>query len=94
MKKFFLAVIIIVVCFSIVFADSTAGTTRIEINIPSLTLSLFKDGKPVKAYPVCVGKQSTPTPQGNYNVIYKTINPYWINKGTVVSPGPQNPLGV
>jgi len=47
----------------------------------------------MKEYPVCIGKQSTPTPQGEYRVVYKTVNPYWINKDVVVPPGPQNPLG-
>ncbi len=75
-------------------ADSTAGKASIEINLPSRTLSLYKDGVLLKEYPVCVGKQSTPTPQGEYKVIYKTINPYWINKDDVVPPGPRNPLGV
>lgn len=51
------------------------------------------DGALLKEYPVCVGRSSSQTPQGEYRVVYKTVDPYWINKGTVVPPGPQNPLG-
>ncbi|HYF75006.1 MAG TPA: L,D-transpeptidase, partial [Candidatus Nitrosocosmicus sp.] len=76
------------------WADSSGGKTSIEINLPSKTLSLYKDGMLLKEYPVCVGKQSTPTPQGDYRIVYKTVNPYWINKYNVVPPGPQNPLGI
>lgn len=94
MKRSFLFALIVFICFSQVWADSTAGRTSIEINLPSGTLSLYRDGSLLKEYPVCVGKPSTPTPQGEYKVIYKTINPYWINKDNVVPPGPQNPLGV
>ncbi len=94
MKRSFFIALIVFVCFNLVSADSTAGKASIEINLPSRTLSLYKDGVMLKEYPVCVGKQSTPTPQGEYTVVYKTVNPYWINKDDVVPPGPQNPLGV
>lgn len=94
MKRSFLIALIIFICFNQVSADSTSGKTSIEINLPSRILSLYKDGVLLKEYPVCVGKQSTPTPQGDYWVVYKTVNPYWINKEDIVPPGPQNPLGV
>lgn len=92
MKKFLLLAIILTACFAQVSAEEGAGA-RIEINLPSRTLSLYMDGVLEKEYPVCVGTSSTPTPQGEYKVIYKTVNPNWINKGVVVTPGPQNPLG-
>lgn len=93
MKKYFLIAIIAFVCFSQVSADNKSGKTFMEINLPSRTLSLYVDGVLLKEYPVCVGKRSTPTPQGEYRVVYKTVDPYWINKDVIVPPGPQNPLG-
>jgi hypothetical protein len=93
LKRSFLIALIVFICFSQVSADSTTGKASIEVNLPSQTLSLYKDGVLLKEYPVCVGKQSTPTPQGEYRVVYKTVNPYWINKDDVVPPGPRNPLG-
>ena len=93
MKRYFLIVFIIFVCFSQVSADSKLGKARIEINIPSLTLSLYNGDILLKEYPVCLGKNLTYTPQGEYRIIYKTVNPYWINKDVVVPPGPGNPLG-
>ena len=94
MKRSFLIALIVLVCFNQVSADSISGNASIEVNLPSRTLSLYKEGILLKEYPVCVGKLSTPTPQGEYRVIYKTVNPYWINKDVVVAPGPRNPLGV
>jgi len=93
LKRSFLIALIVFVCFSQVSADSKPGKASIEINLPSRTLSLYDDGMLLKEYPVCVGKRSTPTPQGEYRVIYKTENPYWINGDVVTPPGPQNPLG-
>jgi hypothetical protein len=48
----------------------------------------------LKEYPVCVGNRSTQTPRGEYRVVYKTMDPYWMNKEVIVPPGPKNPLGV
>jgi hypothetical protein len=90
LKRSFFIALIIFVCFSQVFADNTA----IDINLPSGVLSLYKDGILLKEYPLCLGKKSTPTPVGQYKIIYKAVNPYWINKGVVVPPGPKNPLGI
>lgn len=93
MKKFLLIAIILTACFGQVSAEEVTGA-RIEINLPSRTLDLYIDGALTKEYPVCVGTSATPTPQGEYKVIYKTVNPNWINKGVVVPPGPENPLGI
>jgi len=94
LKRSFFIALIVIICFSRVLADSGSNKSAIEINLPSGTLSLYKDGNLVKEYPLCLGKQSTPTPAGKYRIIYKAVNPYWLNKGDVVPPGPQNPLGV
>jgi len=93
LKKYFLIVLIIFICYDRIWAGGNEGKIRIEINIPSHTLKLYKDDTLMKEYPVCLGKRPTPTPEGEYRVIYKTINPYWINKDVVVPPGPRNPLG-
>ena len=93
MKKGFLIALIIFLCFSQVSADNKLGKTSMEINLPSRTLSLYVDGVMLKEYPVCVGQRKTPTPQGEYRVVYKAVNPYWINKEVIVPPGPRNPLG-
>jgi lipoprotein-anchoring transpeptidase ErfK/SrfK len=38
-------------------------------------MSLYKDGKYVKYYPIAIGKPATPTPKGNFKIINKAINP-------------------
>lgn len=38
-------------------------------------MSLYKDGKYVKYYPIAIGKPSTPTPTGKFTIINKAINP-------------------
>lgn len=45
----------------------------IVIDRKKLLLKLFKNGILVKQYPVAVGKPSTPTPAGNWQIIYKGL---------------------
>jgi len=47
----------------------------ITINVAARRLTLFKDGKVFKSYPVAVGKPSTSTPKGNFTIINKAVNP-------------------
>jgi lipoprotein-anchoring transpeptidase ErfK/SrfK len=48
---------------------------NITINIAARKLTLFKDGRLFKIYPIAVGKPSTPTPRGNFRIINKAHNP-------------------
>lgn len=48
---------------------------NITINIMSKTLTLYKNGRFFKAYPVATGKPSTPTPRGTFTIVNKEINP-------------------
>lgn len=50
-------------------------TYSITIDTKNHTLTLFKDGKVHKVYPVAVGKASTPTPKGTFRIINKQNNP-------------------
>lgn len=46
---------------------------RIEINTSARTLTLYKDEKWFKSYPVAVGSPSTPTPIGNWTITKKAL---------------------
>jgi lipoprotein-anchoring transpeptidase ErfK/SrfK len=67
----------------------------IVINLPSRTLELYSGYDLVKAYPVAIGKPSTPTPLGEFSVFEKEMNPAWYppRTGEVIPSGPWNPLG-
>lgn len=53
---------------------SSAGR-RLAINTVARRLSHFDGDRLVKEYPVAVGKQSTPTPNGYYKIKNKVVNP-------------------
>ncbi len=47
----------------------------ITVNIGNHTLTLYKNGKISKVYPVAVGKSSSPTPRGTFKIIERAVNP-------------------
>ncbi len=76
-------------------AQPGADLTRLVVNLPSRTIDLYVNNMVVKEYPVAIGKPSTPTPLGDFNIIDKEIDPWWFppGRGYSVPSGPANPLG-
>lgn len=77
------------------FCTVGLAAPSIIVNLPSRTLSLLDSGKLVKVYSVAIGSSATPTPQGNFKIFDKEVNPTWYppDKGYGVASGPENPLG-
>lgn len=48
---------------------------RIHVSTSKRKLTLYKNGKLVKVYPIAVGKMVTATPIGDYIIINKALNP-------------------
>ncbi len=48
---------------------------QIIISIAAKTLSLYREGRLIKSYPVAIGKPTTPTPLGTFTIINKQVNP-------------------
>lgn len=46
---------------------------QIVVNLNNLRCAYFEDGNLIKEYPVGIGKPSTPTPPGNYQVVEKLV---------------------
>ncbi len=46
---------------------------QIVVNLSKLRCSYFENGQLVAEYPVGIGKSSTPTPPGSYQVIEKLV---------------------
>ena len=74
-----------------VFAEG--GTRRLIISIPDRKIALLEDGRVIKIYPIAVGKQSTPSPNGSFHIATRVQHPTWYQPGKVVPSGPANPLG-
>src|SRR6185503_2146213 len=66
---------------------------QIIISIADRRLALLEDGKLIKSYPIAVGTQSTPSPDGEFTIINHAVDPVYRHKGKEVQPGKGNPLG-
>ncbi|MFA6920728.1 MAG: L,D-transpeptidase family protein [Gallionella sp.] len=80
-----------------------AGREGIVINLSELRLFYFANDDVVMTFPIGIGKEGWPTPQGETTIAAKRENPAWIppasilaeNPGLppIIPAGPDNPLG-
>jgi lipoprotein-anchoring transpeptidase ErfK/SrfK len=67
---------------------------RVEVDKETFKMSVFVGDVMVKQYPVCVGTEATPTPDGEFKVKRKAKNPSWSLDGQYAAPNsPDNPAG-
>lgn len=74
-------------------ADTDKPTRLILVSLPDRKLALIDDGKVVRVFPVAVGKDSTPSPEGTFTIKTHVANPTYYHEGKVIPAGPQNPVG-
>lgn len=74
-------------------AEAQDPKRQIIVSIPDRKLALLEDGEVKKIYPVAVGKEETPSPAGEFEIVNRLTNPTYYHPGTVVGPGVSNPLG-
>ena len=62
-------------CNSLYEGEYRNPAYSILINTKDKKLSLYRENKLIKTYPIAIGKPSTPTPKGVFKIINKAINP-------------------
>ena len=63
------------------------------VSIPDRKLAVLEDGRVLKVFPVAVGADDSPSPDGEFQIINRLTNPTYYHPGTVIPAGPANPLG-
>jgi lipoprotein-anchoring transpeptidase ErfK/SrfK len=66
---------------------------QIVVSILDRKLALIEDDDVVKVYTVSVGKASTPSPAGEFQITNRVVSPTYYHPGVVIPAGPENPLG-
>jgi hypothetical protein len=91
----FWSLLLVLVCLMAGAISYGENPWEIRINIPEYRLYLYHSGELYQSYYVAVGKQSTPSPIGDFLIINKVANPIWYppDGRPPVPPGPHNPLG-
>lgn len=89
--------IIAVLALSLLILFSLAGPalagSRIIIDKSTNRLHFLRDGQVVQTFPVATGRHPSYTPEGNFTVVVKLVNPYYSRLG-IPGGSPANPLGV
>ncbi|NLZ52518.1 MAG: L,D-transpeptidase family protein [Thermoanaerobacteraceae bacterium] len=94
MKKLVSCILIIAVLFTYSGISQGSMTNKIILNIPAFSLEYYEGETLIRTYPVAVGRSTSQTPMGDFQVINKLKNPTWFPKGRQsVPPGHSNPLG-
>ncbi|WNF37869.1 L,D-transpeptidase [Bacillaceae bacterium IKA-2] len=68
------------------------GDPYIIVNKTTNELAFLVDGKVSKVYQVATGKTDLNTPEGEFNIVIKAVNPYY-RKKDIVGGAKENPLG-
>ena len=85
--------ILALLLMSIRGSAQTTTTRQVVVSLEDRKLVLLEDGQVKKIYPVAVGRPTTPSPAGKFQVVVRLQNPTYYHPGKVIAPGASNPLG-
>ena len=88
-----LAAVLVIAAVDAAAEERRQAQQRIVVSIPDRKLVLLDGDRVVKTYDVAVGKVSTPTPEGEFQIVNHIQNPTYYGTGVVIGPGNGNPLG-
>ena len=73
-----------------------AHEVHLVLRLRERKVYVYKGDRVEASYPVAIGKASTPTPTGTYEVFQLIENPVWQSPwtGRITKPGPDSALGV
>lgn len=91
-KKLF--VLTLALCFCLLHIGIAMAGARIVIDKTTNQLNYYKDEILQQTFPVATGKSVSLTPEGNFTIVLKIVDPYYSREGGIPGGSPQNPLGV
>jgi len=76
-------------------AEQTEQTVRLRLSLSDRKVYVYRGETLETSYPVAIGRPGWETPTGEYEVYSQLVDPGWTNPldGSVMTPGPDNPLG-
>lgn len=92
--KWMVAVLLTAVADAVAQNQSASPAQRqVLVSIPDRKLALIEDGRVLKIYPVAVGADETPSPDGEFKIVNRLEKPTYYHPGKVIGPSASNPLG-
>ena len=62
---------------SILWASAATAEFRLQVDLSERRLEVIEDGDVIESFPVAVGKEDNPTPQGAFKIRKVVWNPSW-----------------
>lgn len=91
-SKLFLIILLVISPIWPLGENPLIGDPYIIVNKTTNELAFLVDGKVSKVYQVATGKTDLNTPEGEFNIVIKAVNPYY-RKKDIVGGVKENPLG-
>ena len=91
--KWMVAVLLMAVADAAAQTQNARPQRQVVVSIPDRKLALLEDGRVLKIYPVAVGAEVSPSPDGEFKIVNRLEKPTYYHKGKVIPSGPENPLG-
>jgi lipoprotein-anchoring transpeptidase ErfK/SrfK len=66
---------------------------EVLVSIPDLRLAVIEQGNVIAYFPVAVGAEVSPSPQGEFEIVSRVANPKYYHNGVVMEAGRGNPVG-
>ena len=75
--------------------EQAEQTVRLRLSLSDRKVYVYRGETLETSYPVAIGRPGWETPTGEYEVYSQLVDPGWTNPldGSVMTPGPDNPLG-
>ena len=89
--KWIVAVLLMVTADAL--AQKQQPARQVLVSIPDRKLAVLEDDRVLKVFPVAVGADDSPSPEGEFQIINRLSNPTYYHPGKVIPAGPDNPLG-
>jgi lipoprotein-anchoring transpeptidase ErfK/SrfK len=76
--------------------ESISEEIRLVVKLKAKRVYVYKGDRPIKSYPIAVGKPGYETPQGSFNIFSREVDPTFksFKTGAIIPPSKNNPLGV
>jgi lipoprotein-anchoring transpeptidase ErfK/SrfK len=63
------------------------------VSIPDRNLAVLENGNVIAYFPVAVGAAVSPSPEGEFEIVNRVVNPIYYHEGMVMPAGKDNPVG-
>jgi lipoprotein-anchoring transpeptidase ErfK/SrfK len=66
---------------------------EVVVSVPDRKLVVMENGAVLKVFPVAVGADVSPSPNGEFEIVSRLTDPTYYHSGVVIPAGTDNPLG-